>query len=138
MRNRNRVKILGTQFFTNAEEGVVVCVMKVDFNVIKHPAFKDMPRWVIASTYATEEERRDCIIVKGIARCSPEDTYNEELGKKIAESKAKAAAFKAAHNFYTEIMADIQLAMAEVEKTKDACAHAMDVESNHIKELSEC
>lgn len=67
-------------------------------------------------------------IVKGVAKCNPNDTFDETLGRRIAEGRAKRAmfqrldesAYKAAN--YLEIQSDIQRCRAERE-------------TNHIQEL---
>ena len=42
--------------------------------------------------------------VTGTAKCSPNDTVNPEFGKKLADSRAKLAAYKKANNRYPKYM----------------------------------
>ena len=42
--------------------------------------------------------------VTGTAKCSPNDTVNPEFGQKLADSRAKLAAYKRANNRYPKYM----------------------------------
>ena len=74
-------------------------------------------------------------IVKGVAKCSPDDTFDDTLGRRIAEGRAKRAmfqrldesAYRAAN--YLEIQSDIQMRRARRE-TK----HIQELLNNHYNE----
>lgn len=42
--------------------------------------------------------------VTGTAKCSPNDSVDPEFGKKLADSRAKLAAYKRASNRYPQVM----------------------------------
>lgn len=74
-------------------------------------------------------------IVTGVAKCSPDDTFDETLGRRIAEGRAKRAmfqrldesAYRAAN--YLEIESDIQARRARRE-TK----HIQELLNNYYNE----
>ena len=72
----------------------------------------------------------------GIAKCHPNDTFNETIGKRIAESKAKAEAFKWANrimkDFNTALLLNFGLVDSAIAKN---CFDAYQHELEHIKYL---
>ena len=98
---RNRVKITKASYIVNPEKKVVVCVLECDMQLQKHPAWIDiypkmwanLPLVDLCGTFK----------VRAIARCNEEDAFNEEVGKRIAESRAKGKAFATAAKVYREI-----------------------------------
>lgn len=76
-----------THYIVKPEEGVVVCIIhdcccNAMALVNKHTGlFEGMPCQCNQSQYCLSEYR-------GVAKCSPEDTFNEEYGKKLAYKKA--------------------------------------------------
>lgn len=94
-------------YYVNEEARKVVCVIphteEVFFDYIEN-----FPFWI------TKEKLYDSLIMPsrfvGIATCSPEDEFNEELGKRIAFHKAKgkmnASFFKRAQTYINSIDKD--------------------------------
>ncbi len=71
-----------TEFKVNAEKRTVLCIIT---------AINDVP--IRLAKYGLADEDYDNIdfdirIYKGIARCAPEDTWDESYGKKLAEYRA--------------------------------------------------
>ena len=54
-------------------------------------------------------------VYRGIAHCNPSDTFNEEIGKKIAEARARKQYFKAQAN---EALVQYELAKQIVARAK--------------------
>ena len=81
----NRMNRVTTEYKVNEEKRTVVCIMTV---------INDVP--IRLAKYGLADEDYDDIdfdirIYKGIARCAPEDVWNETYGKRLAEYKAACA-----------------------------------------------
>ena len=87
MLNKNFNKIFKMHFvdkkyIVNKESGVVVCIIKVQ------PNRTDCNRWW-ESRISDFIDHYDEFTFVGVARCHKDDTFDEQKGKYIAESKAK-------------------------------------------------
>lgn len=125
------------EFIVKSENKVVVCKMKVDLQLYYLDTIWGYTAHEWWKTKAPMVNRSGEFIVTAKARCNSEDTFDEEKGKKIAESRAKAKAFKIAKNVWNCI------AKSFIEKAKIAevmtknCAAVEEIEVNHVKKLSE-
>lgn len=125
-----------SKFIVKPENKVVVCNMKVDMQLMNSECWNhiDCDWW---ATKAPKVNHFGEFTVTAIARCNSEDTFDEATGKKIAESRAKAKAFKTAKNVWGCIFTglrnqtDIAGAMAK------HCEAVEEIEINHVKKLSE-
>lgn len=93
----------GAAFFVNETEKTVVCVLSCKFKNVR-------------------SKRSQSFKVKGIARCSEGDEFNEKLGKIISESKAKKKAYNKASRimkkrseFYSKKAAEISFVTEKFE-----------------------
>lgn len=125
-----------SKFIVKPENKVVVCNMKVNMQLFNFDIWNSInPRWW--ETKAPMVNSFGEFTVTAIARCNSEDTFDEATGKKIAESRAKAKAFKTAKNVWECIFkgfmenANIAGTMAK------NCECVMDVEVKHVEKLSE-
>ena len=98
---RNRVKITKANYIVNPEKKVVVCVLECNMQLQKHPAWCDIYPNMWANLPLVDNN--GTFKVRAIARCNEEDTFDEEAGKRIAESRAKGKAFATAAKVYKEI-----------------------------------
>ena len=73
--------------------------------------------------------------VRAIARCNEEDAFNEETGKRIAESRAKGKAFATAAKVYKEIEKYFLKCAALVNESVEACEQTVKVEEAHVELL---
>ena len=73
--------------------------------------------------------------VSATAKCNEDDTFDVEVGKRIAESRAKQKAFGIARRVYVEVFNEVVGAAGLIRLSIDACANAFDVEEKHIEEL---
>lgn len=132
---RNRVMITDTKFHVDAENKVVVCELKCDLQMPKHPSWivlqDDMYRRKFPNVGYSGE-----FTVKAKARCNNIDTFDEKKGKMIAESRAKAKMFNIAWRVWRECEDALADLAQECQKTSQACVKAMDIELNHVRELS--
>ena len=92
----NGIKMSDCKFYVNESERVVVCViphtrkMVSDF-IREHFQFSDLDFWF--ALYNTEMVHMPNSFI-GKAVCAAEDEWNEELGRKIAFSRAKDKCYK--------------------------------------------
>lgn len=109
---KSKVTIIREVYHVDAANKVVICELECDMQMAKHPAWailhdeiwrKRFPKVSYSGIYK----------VKAKAKCSPDDSFNTELGKKIARSRAKYKALSIAsrvwnlcyyyfNNIYTE------------------------------------
>lgn len=115
MLNKNFNKIFKLHFVdkkyvVNKEEGVVVCLMKV------HRRIMDRNRWYDTYIDRFFDSSRDFTYV-GVAKCHKDDTFDEQKGKYIAESKAKC-------KMYSDVEVVLKRAFNELRSlTDDVVAH---------------
>lgn len=132
---KNRVLITGTKFHVDTENKVVVCELKVDMQMHKNPAYYvvsgDM--WRKKLPYVSWDGK---FTVRAKARCNASDTFDETVGKRIAESRAKAKMFNIAWKVWRECEDALVDMAQECQKTSQACVTAMDIELNHVLELT--
>lgn len=132
---RNRVKIVNTKFNVDAENKVVVCELECDLQLEKHPA------WLVINPSMWEKKFPNIgfdgkFTVKAKARCNNIDTFDEKKGKMIAESRAKAKMFRIAGRLYLCCKRALEGASDSCLTTASACADAVVIEENHVKELA--
>ena len=124
-----------SEFIVKPEEKVVICTMDVDMRLIKFDSWDmtDPSMWkakapMVDSIYGV-------FTVTAKARCNPNDTFNEVIGKRIAESRAKSKAFRIAKNVWSciaeKLLDEYNISM----KMYKNCAAMEEIESNHVKEL---
>ena len=125
-----------SKFIVKPENKVVVCNMKVDMQLINSECWNhiDCDWW---ATKAPKVNHFGEFTVTAVARCNAEDTFDEATGKKIAESRAKAKAFKTAKNvwgcIFTGLMEKANIAGTMAKN----CEWVMDIEVKHVEKLSE-
>lgn len=131
---RTRVKT-SPKFIVKPEDKVVVCNMKVDMQLMNSECWN----YINSDWWATKAPKVNDFgefTVTAVARCNSEDTFDETIGKRIAESKAKAKAFKTAKNVWGCIFrglrdqTDIAGAMAK------HCEVVEEAEVKHVHILS--
>ena len=74
---------VNTKFFVNKEKGIVVCVIDMNLGMIAD-RFKKYDI-LIPDSYVLYDYH---VTFKGIAKCAPEDTFDENYGKRLAEYRA--------------------------------------------------
>lgn len=130
---KNRVKITKASYIVNPEKKVVVCVLECDMQLRKHPVWGDIyyNMWDNLPLVTTDGTFK----IRAIARCNEEDAFNEEVGKRIAESRAKGKAFATAAKVYGEIEKYFLNCAALVNESMEACEHTIKVEEAHVELL---
>ena len=130
---RNRVKITKANYIVNPEKKVVVCVLECDMQLRKHPVYEDIYPYMWANLPLVN--RYGKFKVRAVARCNEEDAFDEEAGKRIAESRAKGKAFATAAKVYKEIEKYFLNCAALVNESVEACEQTVKVEEAHVELL---
>ena len=125
-----------SKFIVKPENKVVVCNMRVDMQLIDSNlwAYMDTKWWVTKAPMVDDFGK---FTVTAKARCNPNDTFDEVTGKRIAESRAKTKAFKIAKNVWNCIAKGLTEKANIANIMAKNCAAMEEIESNHVKELSE-
>lgn len=131
---RNRVLIEKFNFHVDEVNKIVVCKLECDMQLHKHPAWNAIDSRMFKSIPYVSWDGK--FIVKAKARCNATDTFDVETGKRIAESKAKVKMFNTAWKVY-RMCEDALVDLAqECQRYSQACVKAMDIENNHVLELT--
>lgn len=132
---KNRVLITDTKFHVDTENKVVVCELKVDMQMPKNPAYYAINgnMWRKKLPHVNWDGQ---FTVRAKARCNASDTFDETVGKRIAESRAKAKMFSIASRVW--ILCKLALTDMAVKclNSSIACNHAEMVENKHVLELT--
>ena len=135
MRNRTNIVTTKPVFKVDSVNKVVVCTLKCDLQLFSHPAWRCMDTDAFT-------KKLPCVShtgrfeVKAKARCNSSDIFNEETGKRIAESRAKAKMFRTAEKVYNLCNKYLlKMAMACI-ITERNCCQARLVEEDHIRDLT--
>lgn len=127
--------ITDTKFHVDAENKVVICELKVDMQMHKHPAWIAIDSTMWKKKFPNVSYDGE-FTVKAKARCNNTDTFDETVGKRIAESRAKAKMFSIAQRVWGECYKALACYTAECSRSIRACLEAKRIEENHVKELS--
>lgn len=130
---KNRVGITRAKYIVNPEKKVVVCVLECNMQLCKHPAYMDIYPYMWNNLPFVDGN--GTFKVRAIARCNEEDAFNEETGKRIAESRAKGKAFATAAKVYKEIEKYFLKCAALVNESVEACEQTVKVEEAHVELL---
>lgn len=109
-------------YYIDEVKRTVVCTI-----TIRPSAMVDVLDYLEINSYKTT--------VRGIAKCAPEDEFNMTTGMRIAESKAKAKAFKKMAKLLQIVYTELE---AQVDKLKDMYDFNKFLsfkELEHVKEL---
>ena len=125
-----------SEFIVKPENKVVVCNMEASMQLFDSNlwSYTDTDWW---ATKAPMVNGYGEFTVTAKARCNPNDTFDEVTGKRIAESKAKTKAFKIAKNVWNCIAKSLTKKANIANTMAKNCAAMEEIESNHVKELSE-
>lgn len=128
--------ITKSKFIINPKSKVVICVMNVD------PQLCGSELWhtIESETWKLKAPMVDNIFgkftVKAVAKCNPNDTFDEAIGRKIAESKAKVKAFRIAKNIWSCIAKRLLNEHTIAMEMYSNCRAMEKFEFNHVEELS--
>lgn len=134
---RNRVTIVKREFKVNKKKSTVACIMTCRINAPEDIGYAYMPREVDNKINKILKTKTVCstFVVIGISKCHADDTFDEVLGKRIAESRAKKDAYDKAYKVW-HIIYKHYIKMAKLASNMSvACFKAKNVEVEHIIRL---
>ena len=113
------------------DKGLVVCRLVCNrqldklqnYNTLKY-MFPNLTQW-------------EQFVTKGIAKLHPDDTFNEELGKKIALSKATIKALKNNILYYDKMVKPLLASFSEISNIITTNYHTLSKENIHLKNLKD-
>lgn len=122
------------KFIVKPENKVVICNMRVDMQL------RESEIWPIIreewwDTKAPKVNYFGEFVVTAKARCNSVDTFDETVGKRIAESRAKAKAFKIAKNVWDCIVEGLYNSTKVAEERAKNCKIVEEVELRHVEKL---
>lgn len=131
---RNRVRITETKFHVDTTNKVVVCELECDMQMHKHPAWPiiDSTMWKKKFPNVSYDGE---FTVKAKARCNASDTFDETIGKRIAESRAKTKMFKTASKVWRLCSEELSKLSKQCALSAASCIDSMFIEHKHVKEL---
>ena len=107
----------GAQFFINEEKRIVVCKVSAEINV----------PWDYESVVSIPWKKFEG---EGIAKCSPEDVFDIERGKRIALAKAENQAYLNATRYLHNVHIQLEFFINRIDRFKDKalrhCVHNED------------
>lgn len=124
MNEKIKLEFSDAKYHVNKEKGTVVCVLTAGYSY-------DLFNYALAN-YGPDRTYFEAV---GVAKCNPEDKFDEKLGKRLAESKAKRNAYKKYVNILNNILSGLTKATGLVEFNKSVMFDYIEREEEHYKEL---
>lgn len=128
MVNQNfKVHVEPVQYVVNEDKKVVVCITEVylDTPMIESNSYS-------ASFY--NEMYRERVV--GIAKCSPNDTFDVEIGKQIAYARAENKAYDIARKYVEKTKRDIDNIKFLCDKFVDKASYCIEHNNEYIDALT--
>ena len=93
-----KLKFWDPDYYVNEKKGTVTCVLKfrldsVDSSQKDEDAFKAV-RYMTESVYGEDNPISYRYSITETAKLDPKDTFDVEIGKKVARAKAESSAYK--------------------------------------------
>lgn len=107
---KTKIRFVETEYYVNSSKCTIVCKIHAIINGFHYTAI-------------------------GVAKCSPEDTFDEIKGKRIAESRAKSKVYKTAVKYYSRRVANIRQRLDREQGLTDFCNLLYTKEVEHVKYL---
>lgn len=132
---RNRVHVIKSEYKVIPDKGIVVCILECTTGVANTDIWSHTQTIWWDKRLPNVNYRGD-FTVRAKAICSKDDKFDEVIGKRIAESRAKAKAYRTAYKFWSICAKNISNMVKFCDSTASACAAAFIKEAEHVKELS--
>lgn len=114
-------------YYVDKKKGVCVCVLSAYFDAI------DRDRIVSSAVL----HKPSWFTTKGVARLKDPDKWDEQLGKRIAESKAKRNIYKQAYNYIQYLWKHHIEAENELIRTQLKMSKFLTDEDEHFEKLAD-
>ena len=120
------------QFFINTKNKTIACKIR---SYIKLPS--ELHLLCYAFYKRDRSERPYIFTTVGVVKLHKGDEWNEELGKRLAEAKAKRQAYAAGFNYANSILLDAIKDLRSVVDLRDSMKSLREHEIEHFNELLE-
>ena len=127
---KNRVRVLETKFYVNEEKRTVVCKITCNIQTEKCSASAAINASVLGMSLLST------FTVEGNAKCNVTDTFDEKVGKMIAEGRAKAKMLHISHKIWEYLGNMFAKYATECLDLSNACLETKRAEEKHVIELS--
>lgn len=131
---RTFFSVVRIEYFPNKEKGVTLCMITSRFN---EGLFIESLRFVIPLSIKKELRGMadGTFQVIGRAKLSDGDEWNDRTGRRISESKAKMALYKAECRFYRKIIKCLDSYKCKLNDILRNCGVARDREMWHYQDM---
>lgn len=117
-----KIVFVETKFNVNEEKNVVTCVIKAYLNPVSRQ-----------DILFFDEKAYEVFVVHGCAKCHPDDKFSLEIGKRIAESRAKKAVYQEGKIRANNLQKYIDIMAEDLETMKNNLDQFISKENEHIK-----
>jgi len=95
--NKSVKKGNGIRYIINFEKRTVTCILSDCYDIVENRVFKHRMKDVLL--YSAPHIKNEFV---GVAKCSPEDVFDEKIGMALALDRAKLARKKAINSAVSE------------------------------------
>lgn len=133
---KTKVKVINEKYVVDSKNRIVVCILTCNvpvdrindnLGIYTYPWKKQLPKVNGLATFR----------VKGIAKCNPDDTFDEVLGKRIAQSRAKEKSYGIAAIIWSSMARYLMNITNQCFNLSNNCIAEYTKEKEHIKKLTE-
>lgn len=144
-RNKTHLEYVEHKEYVNAKQGICVSVLTFRIKLSNLPEydmlwdFEPLKKYINTLDHRIDDIFNEYVYwtVRGKSICSENDTFDEELGKHIALTRAQEKAFKTAGNFFVNIYNIINRnLMYKYETLGLNCFNSILKESEHVCQLT--
>ena len=144
-RNKTHLEYVEHKEYVNAKQGICVSVLTFRIKLSNLPEydmlwdFEPLKKYINTLDHRIDDIFNEYVYytVRGKSICSRNDTFDEELGKHIALTRAQEKAFKTAANFYLNIFNIMHRnLMCKYDTLLSNCLCSAINEHNHIHKLT--
>lgn len=119
------------QFFVNRERGTVACKIRSYINL-------PLELRLLSNYFIFKHNGRERInyfTTVGVAKLHEGEVWNEELGRRLAEGKAKKQAYTAGFNFINNVLVDVVKDLRSAVEFRASMETLREHEVEHLNEL---
>lgn len=136
-RKKTGVQIIQCRYNVNMEKGTTTCILTCVFNTNTLPkAIKDgILGALVYERVNVLNQKNSLFNVIATVRCHEDDSFDEQKGKRLAESKAKKMLFNISERYWGTIYHFLQKSSREIDSLIEASRSAKIGEITHYKAL---
>lgn len=124
-----KLRFTNKKYIVNKEAGIVVCVITTKFNVTNRELWWNS----LIDDFLDKREPYEFV---GVAKCHKDDTFDEQKGKYIAESKAKCKLYSNVETLLKKAFGKLRDVSNTVVTHIDLYNAYKDRELSHIDEVA--